>query len=159
MWLTWWKRSNNSQGSCSHLFQTTLCWEEHRLSSCTQVKAGNACFVLLPTCFQKEQPQTKKWLSTETLAGLTSILEMFVQLEERRNTELICMWESQNPHWKNCGKKHKGRGKYQIDVASDKCSCCHCRYPVPSTELLKIVVDRSLAQDLEPDTGFMQLPH
>lgn len=123
-----------------------------------QVKAGNTCFVLLPTCFQKEQPQNKKWQSTETLAGLTSLLEMFVQLEERRNTKLICMWESQNPHWKNCGKKHKERGKYPVDATSDKCSCFHCRYPVPSTELLKIVFDRSLAQDLEPDAGFMQLP-
>lgn len=105
MWLTWWERSNNSQGSCSHLLQVALCWEEHRLSCCTRVKARNTCFVLLPTCFQKEQPQTKKWQNTETLAGLTNILERFVQLEEWRNTKLICMWESQNPHWKNCGKK------------------------------------------------------
>lgn len=145
------------QPGISHLLQAILCWEGHWLSCCTQVKAGNICFVLLPTCFQKEQPQTKKWQNAETLAGLTSILERFVQLEEWHNTKLICMWVSWNPHWKNCGKQHEGRGKYPVNVASDKCSCCHYRYPVPTTEL-KIVFGRSLAWDLESDAGFMQLP-
>lgn len=77
---------------------------------------------------EETTPNQKKSQNTETLAGLTCILERFVQLEEWYNTELICMWESQNPHWKNCGKKHKGRGKYPVNVASDKCSWRHCAY-------------------------------